>query len=145
MTKVDSNYKKTEKALYDYKFLKGYIELRKKDLAELDYQGVSATRLSLAKSDNRKISDPVGDEFESLERIKETWGKEIKIKENVISSIDYAISLLDDGERKIVEMKYKKCIRYKDIASFLGYSERQIIRINKRIIEKVGIVLFGIE
>lgn len=105
MTKVDNNYKRTEKALYDYKFLKGYIELRKKDLAELDYQGVSATRLSLAKSNNRIISDPVADEFASFERIKESWGREIKIKENIMSNIDYAISILDDCERKIVEMK----------------------------------------
>ncbi|MFZ7119499.1 MAG: hypothetical protein ACOWWH_00930 [Eubacteriaceae bacterium] len=143
MTNTNNNYKKTERALYDYKFLKGYIELRKQDLAELQYQGVSASRLSLAKSANRQISDPVGDEFELMEKVKTRWAEEIKIKENIIYKIDYAVSLLGEFEKRIVEMKYKKGMRYDDIAMHLGYSRRQIIRINKKSIGNISVVLYG--
>lgn len=143
MTRVDDNYKRTEKALYAYKFLKGYIELRKKDLAELEYQGVSATRLSLAKTSNSNPSDPVGDEFEMMEKVKSNWQEEIKLKEDIIYNIDYAISLLGECEKKIVEMKYKKGMRYNDIAMHLRYSRRQIIRINKRSIQSISAILYG--
>lgn len=63
MARLDDNYKNTERILYDYKVTKGYIELRKKDLAELEYQGVSAISLSLAKPSNTQTTDPVSEEF----------------------------------------------------------------------------------
>ena len=144
MDKADNkNYKMSEKALYDYKFLLRYIELRKKDIEELDYQGVSAAVLSLAKSDNRTISDPVSNEFFDVEKIKNTWTKEIKKNEIKINKIDRALDLLNEVERKIIEMRYFECIRVYIIADELGYCDKQVSRIKKNAINKISIVLFG--
>jgi len=144
MVEIDYKFKQTEKALYDYNFLKGYIELRNKDLLELtEYQGVSASALSLTKASNSKVSDPTAGEVIDMEKVRETWAKSIKVKESFIFKIDYAMTLLNEIEKQIIEMKYLKGIRSYIIADDLGYSPRQINRIKKNTIDKISIILWG--
>ena len=142
MARLDDNYKNTERILYDYKVMKGYIELRKKDLAELKYQGVSAISLSLAKPSNTKTSDPVSEEFLSVEKIKARWEQEIKRREEIIYKVDYAISLLKEHEKKIVKLRYIEGKTHEQISAFVDYSPRQVMRIRKKCIQKISMVLF---
>lgn len=144
MDKVaNKNYQRTEKELYDYEFLKKYITLRKRDLEELVYEGVRGTSLSPDKISTNTISDTVSKEFFKIEKISESWRKEIKKNESKVNKINVALDLLNDIERKIIELKYFKCLRVYAIAEELDYSEKQIGRIKKNAINKISIVLWG--
>lgn len=140
---VNKNYQRTEKELYDYEFLKKYISLRRKDLEELVYEGVSGTALSEDSISTNRISDPVAKEFFKIEKISEAWRKEIKKNESKVNKINVAVGLLNDIEKSIIEKKYFKCLRIYEIAKDLDYSEKQISRIKKNAINKISIVLWG--
>lgn len=53
-------------------------------------------------------------------------------------SISKALDLLTEIERNIVVMRYKKRMRWTEIAEALNYSEKSILRINAQIIEKIA-------
>ncbi|MBF7097592.1 sigma-70 RNA polymerase sigma factor region 4 domain-containing protein [Alkalibacter mobilis] len=139
---TSDKYRQTERVLYDYKFIKGYVELRKQDLQELEYEGVKALQYSETMSGSGEISDPVAREFEIIEKQRFLLKKAIAEKELIIKKIDYALHILSDLERNIVEMKYFKGIRNYDIADCLGYSKKQIERINKSTIYNISSMIW---
>lgn len=135
-------YKQMEKMLYDYKYTKGYIELRKADLQALEYEGVKAVQYSTPSVQTSGISDPVAMEFERLEKQRDFLQRTIREKERAIEKIDFAVKLLDDIEQKIIEMKYFKGSRNQSIADNLGYSKKQIERIKKKAIHRLISVIW---
>lgn len=139
---TNEKYRQTERLLYDYKFIKGYVELRKQDLKDLEYEGVKALQFSDPAIKSSGISDPVAREFELLEKQRAFLQQVILEKERILNRIDYALGLLNDTESKIIEMKYFKCVRNYDIADSLGYSRKQIERINKNTIQHIGTIIW---
>lgn len=135
-------FRQTEKLLYNYKFIKGYVELRKRDLQDLEYNGVKAIQYSDPAVKSNIISDPVAREYESIEKQRLFLQRVIMEKERIIERIECALGLLNDVENRIIEMKYFKGVRNNDIADNLGYSRKQIERIKKSAVQHIGVVLW---
>lgn len=139
-------YKGTEKILYNYNYLKANLEIKLKELHEIqlddgvsgiNYEGVSTCK-------TYKISQPVEDiailNLEMINSIKQN----IKKLKSKINSIEMSLSLLSDEEREIIQMKYFDSMNWPQISSKVNMSERHAQRIKNNAINKMKVGLFGI-
>ena len=139
-------YKGTEKILYNYNYLKANLEIKLKELHEIqlddkvsgiNYEGVSTYK-------TYKISQPVEDiAVLNLEMINSIT-QNIKKLKSKINSIEMSLSLLSDEEREIIQMKYFDSMNWIQISDKINISERQAHRIKHNAINKIKIGLFGI-
>lgn len=138
-----NNYKKTERLLENYRALKGYVEMKGKELEEIEYQGISAMELGEKTSKTYKINDPVFEEVASMDQCKEKIKQEIEKKDRVVRKIDFALSKLDDTQRKIIELKYIKGKQWWEIGAEVCYSERWCKHLRTKAINKMAIIIYG--
>ena len=139
-------YKGTEKILYNYNYLKANLEIKLKELHEIqlddgvsgiNYEGVSTCK-------TYKISQPVeAAAILNLEMINSIT-QNIKKLKSKINSIEMSLSLLSDEEREIIQMKYFDSMNWIQISDKINISERQAHRIKHNAINKIKIGLFGI-
>ena len=83
--------------------------------------------------------------YQAVEKIIDIYAKQIAEWENKLQNlfnqkneIESMLDRLDSTERKIIELKYIKNLKWYQVAMKVGYSERQCKRINKRILEKMS-------
>ncbi|SKB28425.1 phage transcriptional activator, RinA family [Acetoanaerobium noterae] len=139
-------YKGTEKILYNYNYLKANLEIKLKELHEIqlddgvsgiNYEGVSTCK-------TYKISQPVEDiAVLNLEMINSIT-QNIKKLKSKINSIEMSLSLLSDEEREIIQMKYFDSMNWPQISNKVNMSERHAQRIKNNAINKMKVGLFGI-
>ena len=117
--KYDSNlYRAVEGMLYNYKKLKAQIKNIELDIEERenDYSTLSAVQY-----------DNASEELKYLQAKKRS--KEIQIER-----IDNMLSVLNEDEKKLIEMRYFDNIPYKDIADILCKSDSWLQELRKKII-----------
>ncbi|WP_417203731.1 sigma factor-like helix-turn-helix DNA-binding protein [Acetoanaerobium sticklandii] len=139
-------YKGTEKILYNYNYLKANLEIKLKELHEIqlddgvsgiNYEGVSTCK-------TYKISQPVeAAAILNLEMINSIT-QNIKKLKSKINSIEMSLSLLSDEEREIIQMKYFDSMNWPQISNKVNMSERHAQRIKNNAINKMKVGLFGI-
>lgn len=139
-------YKGTEKILYNYNYLKANLEIKLKELHEIqlddgvsgiNYEGVSTCK-------TYKISQPVETaSILNLEMINSIT-QNIKKLKSKINSIEMSLSLLSDEEREIIQMKYFDSMNWPQISNKVNMSERHAQRIKNNAINKMKVGLFGI-
>lgn len=121
---IIKNYYKVKKLENKLKFELGLLEEHNEKLKE--YQDWDENNKELRKrieNNNKKIID-----------------KQIKINDiiNEIIEIQYIIESLDDEEKKIVELKYKKKETYEFMEREIGMSKATITRRLKKIFNKLN-------
>lgn len=140
-------FKKTEKILYNYNYLKANLDFKKSELDELksedgirvvDYQ-------STPTSKTYKISQPVEDKaILNMERQNSITVTINKLKSK-INSIEKSLTFLNNEERKIIEFRYINSMNWIQISQEINISERQAQRIKTKAIDKLKIAFFGLE
>lgn len=146
---MDNNlYCKVEGILYKVPQLKIEIENLKIDLEEIrEYEGIRGA------SDNEKAGSPTyaitsSVETEALNRIEKLAEREDHIKrklaykERELQRIENALSVLTEGEKLLLELRYFKRYSVDRVCEILDISERSFIRRRKDIIVKRLIPLY---
>lgn len=137
------NYKKAERLLESYKALKGYIEIKKKDLEEAEYQGISAVCLNEKTGKTYKINDPVFNEVVNMVKYKEEIEKEINKNQSLINKVDRALKKIPNEERKILELRYFEGMQWWEVISIIPQSERWCKELRNRGLRKVSVYIYG--
>lgn len=137
------NYKRVENLLRNYRTLKDHIEIKKKELEELEPDGVSAIELEERTSKTYKINDPVFQEAVAMEKEKEKIKKQIKKKEKIIGGIDFALEKLDYREREIIKLRYIEGKQWWQVGAEVHYSPRWCKEIRTEAINKMAVIIYG--
>ena len=142
--KIDKQFKKAERKLYDYTGLKSDVECLEYELEmlEKEYEGCKAiTYSSETTGITNNITDTVYEELIRREKDILDKTKKINKKKIQIKRVEAAMSLLDEKEKKIVEARYFSNDRRKNnwnhIAKMTGYCDRQCVNIRDGLIEKI--------
>lgn len=142
--KKDVLFQKAEGKLYNYNKIQVEIKCLEyeKEMLKEEYEGCKAITYSSEKTGiTNDITDSVYRELirkekEILDKTKKIARKKLQIKK-----IDEAITLLDETEKKILDIKYFTCERrksnWKYVGKQVGYSERQCISIRDEMINKI--------
>lgn len=146
--KVDKQFKKAERKLYDYTGLKADVECLEYELEILkeEYEGCKAiTYSSETIGITNNITDTVYEELIRREKFILDKTKKINKKKIQIKRVEAAIGLLDETEKKIVEARYFSNDRRKNnwnhISKMTGYCDRQCVNIRDGLIEKIKNIL----
>ena len=142
--KLDKQFKKAERKLYDYTGLKADVECLEYELeiSKQEYEGCKAiTYYSETTGITNNITDTVYEELIRREKDILDKTKKINKKKIQIKRVEAAMSLLDETEKKIVEARYFSNDRRKNnwnhIAKMTGYCDRQCVNIRDGLIEKI--------
>lgn len=147
--KVDKQFKKAERKLYDYTGLKADVECLEYELEILkeEYEGCKAITYSSETTIGitNNITDTVYEELIRREKFILDKTKKINKKKIQIKRVEAAIGLLDETEKKIVEARYFSNDRRKNnwnhISKMTGYCDRQCVNIRDGLIEKIKNIL----
>lgn len=142
----DKLYRSVEGMLYNYKNLKAQIKNIELDIEEKlnNYDTLSAVQYdkdSISKTNkfNSEVENKVI-EIDSKEIDKEIKFLQAKkrSKEIQVERIDNILSVLQEEERKLIELRYFKSMQFKDIADILLKSDLYLQQLRRKIIiEKI--------
>lgn len=141
----DPLYKKTEAILYNYNVTKAEI---KNINLEIEYMKNNYGELNSISYEERikptnKFSSIVENEFINKDyEIKKLENKK-RLKELEIEKVNIALSVLDERERIIVEMRYFEKYNNKQVAAKVYLSDEYTSKVNNRAINKIAKLLFG--
>ena len=142
----DKLYRSVEGMLYNYKNLKAQIKNLELDIEEKlnDYDTLSAVQYDKdAISKTNKFNSEVENKVMQLD--KNNVNDEIKFlqakkrsKEIQVERIDNILTVLQEEERKLIELRYFKSMQFKDIADILLKSDLYLQQLRRKIIiEKI--------
>lgn len=128
------------------------LSLARKYLSRARLIGIEIESLREARRQAWEYATKVTAEYGDGERVRSTAEKkmaeyaeyagliESKIGElyRVSEEIEKAISALDDPEQSVLRMHYIQCLPFWKVGVKLSYSERQVLRINKRALFKIA-------
>ena len=142
----DKLYRSVEGMLYNYRNLKAQIKNLELDIEEKlnDYDTLSAVQYdkdSISKTNkfNSEVENKVI-EIDSKEIDKEIKFLQAKkrSKEIQVERIDNILSVLQEEERKLMELRYFNGMQFKDIADILLKSDLYLQQLRRKIIiEKI--------
>jgi len=139
-------YRVIESMLYKYTPLKNEIKNIELEIEELrnDYHGCGAISYDEKSSPTYKFSSSVENEIESKNK-KITYLEKLKrSKEIQVEKINNALEVLDQQQRKIIELRYlnPKKIGWFHIADILGVSDVTCRNIKLKAINAIIPVVF---
>lgn len=107
MDKEQDLYKKTDRVLFNYKMIKAEINNIDIDIEELraEFDGLKAIGYEERTSPTNAFNSSVENEILKKEKEINRLLKERKSKERLINKIDNALTVLDDEEKKIIELR----------------------------------------
>lgn len=136
-------YKKAEWLLYNYKKLKAEvknIEIEIEDIKNT-YIGANAIDPSQEPIKSNKITSMVENEVLDKERRIE-YLESIKFsKENQIKKVDNALEILNEDDRKIIELRYFERIPNYKVAQRFNMTEEGCSARKRRIVENIKDIL----
>lgn len=135
-------FQKTEKLLYELKFLKGAIEVKRERLSGLHNAPVLLSKKETGV--NVQSTKKYLAEVEKIENMIENCENEIKRLEHVISMTERALkNIEDDRYYKIIELKYFEEMTLEYVAEKFGVDERTIRRQKNRLINRLRALIFS--
>lgn len=129
-------YKKAEKMLYDYPYLKIEVKNLELDIEELksEFEGVRSISYDEKSGPTNKFNSDVENEIIIREKKISNLIKLKNSKERQILKINNILSILSEDEKKIIELRYFKNLHFKEISSVLANSEKNLMRKRKKVI-----------
>jgi RNA polymerase sigma factor (sigma-70 family) len=138
------SYKKAEWLLYNYKKLKAEIKNIDIEIEDIKntYVGVSAIDISKDNlSKTYKITSIIENEILDKERRIERL-ESIKLKkENQVKKVDNALEILNEDDRKIIELRYFERIPNYKVAQRFNMTEEGCSARKRRIVENIKDIL----
>ena len=135
-------FQKTEKLLYNLKFLKGAVDVKRKRLLGLKNDPVLLSKKEIGV--NVRVTKKYLSEVEKLENLIEEQEKDILRIENVIEMTETALDeIKGDKYYKIIEMKYFEEVTIEYIAEKIDVDEKTVRRNKNRLVKQIQTMLFS--
>lgn len=135
-------FQRTEKLLYELKYLKGALEVKRERLSGLHNAPVLLSKKETGV--NVQATKKYLSEVEKIENMIENCENEIKRLEHVISMTENALkNIQDDKYYKIIELKYFEEMTLEYVAEKFGVDERTIRRQKNRLINRLRALIFS--
>ena len=140
--KVLSPFQKTEKLLFELKYLKGAIDVKHKHIAGLKNDPVLLSKKEIGV--NVQSSKKYLSEVEKIENKIEKLEKEIERLQIVVEMTEKALDTIrEDKYFKIIEMKYFEELTFEYIAEILDVSIITAKRHKNRLINRLRAIIFS--
>jgi hypothetical protein len=140
--KVLSPFQKTEKLLFELKYLKGAIDVKYKHIAGLKNDPVLLSKKEIGV--NVQSSKKYLSEVEKIENKIDKLEKEIERLQIVVEMTEKALDTIrEDKYFKIIEMKYFEELTFEYISEVLEIGERTAKRHKNRLITKLRTIIFS--
>lgn len=135
-------FQRTEKLLYELKYLKGAIEVKRERLSGLRNAPVLLQKKDLGV--NVQATKKYLSEVEKIENMIENCENEIKRLEHVVNMTENALkNIEDDKYYKIIELKYFEEMTLEYAAEEFNVDERTIRRQKNRLINRLRALIFS--
>jgi hypothetical protein len=135
-------FQKTEKLLYNLKYLKGAINVKRKRLSGLQNDPVLLSKKETGV--NVQESKKYLSEVEKLENLIENLENEIGRLENVVEMTEKALKEIEDDKYyKIIELKYFEEMTFEYISEKLEMGERTAKRHKNRLVKMLQMIIFS--
>lgn len=144
---MDNNFKKIERILYDYKYLKLYVENKEKLKNDIENEVPGSIRAvatdSIAVSRTNNVRSCV--ETEVLEKIKEITKIEKSMYEprGKIELIEKTLENMQPIYKELFEEKYIKEQRVDKIAQEMHVSEKTVYNLRNKLVKAMELAFFG--
>lgn len=140
--KVLSPFQKTEKLLFELKYLKGAIDVKHKHITGLKNDPVLLSKKEIGV--NVQGTKKYLSEVEKIENKIEKLEKEIERLQIVVEMTEKALGTIrDDKYFKIIEMKYFEELTFEYIAEYLRIDITTAKRNKNRLIKKLQTMIFS--
>ncbi|MDO4728450.1 MAG: hypothetical protein Q4B43_05525 [Bacteroidota bacterium] len=140
--KILSPFQKTEKLLFELKYLKGAIEVKNRYIKSLKNDPVLISKKEIGV--NVQESKKYLSEMEKIENQIEKIEKEIERLQIVVEMTEKALDTIrEDKYFKIIEMKYFEELTFEYISEVLEIGERTAKRHKNRLITKLRTIIFS--
>lgn len=135
-------FQRTEKLLYNLKFLKGALDVKSKKLAGFKNDPVLLQKKDLGV--NVQTTKKYLSEVEKIENMIERLEGDIKRLENVIEMTETALDEINgDKYYKVIEMKYFEEVTVEHIAEHLDIGETTVKRNKNRLVKRLHTIMFS--
>jgi len=135
-------FQRTEKLLYELKYLKGAIEVKRERLSGLQNDPVVLSKKETGV--NVQATKKYLSEVEKIENLIENCENEIKRLEHVVNMTENALkNIEDDKYYKIIELKYFGEMTLEYVAEKFGVDERTIRRQKNRLVNRLRTLIFS--
>lgn len=135
-------FQRTEKLLYELKYLKGAIEVKRERLSGLHNAPVLLSKKETGV--NVQATKKYLSEVEKIENMIEQCENEIKRLEHVISMTENALkNIEDDKYYKIIELKYFEEMTLEYVAGKFNVDITTIKRNKNRLINRLRALIFS--
>ena len=137
-----TSFQKTEKLLYELKFLKGALEVKREKLAGLKNDPVLLSKRETGV--NVQATKKYLPEIEKIENMIENCENEIKRLEHVVNMTENALkNIEDDKYYKIIELKYFEEMTLEYAAGKFNVDITTIKRNKNRLINRLRTLIFS--
>ncbi|MCY6958850.1 siderophore-interacting protein [Clostridium brassicae] len=133
-------HKKVEGILYNYKKMKAEIESIKIEIKDIEsqYEGVSGISYEEKTGPTNKFNSSVENEVTEKEYIISKLKRELNKKESIVKKVDNAINnVLNETEKKVIELKCFEGLQYKYIEQKLSINKDYACELKRKSIEKM--------
>lgn len=143
---IKDRYESVEAMLYNYKIMKVEIKNIDLDLNELEneYRGCGAVSFEEKTGQTYKFNSVVENELELKNKQIEYLKRMRDSKQRKIDKIDNALTILDEKQKKIIELRYfaNKKLGWFSICNKMELSDVTCRKIKKEAIKKLIPVIF---
>ena len=135
-------FHKTEKLLYNLKFLKGALDVKSKKLAGFKNDPVLLQKKDLGV--NVQVTKKYLSEVEKIENLIERLEGEIGRIQNVITSVEESLKNIENEKYyDVITMKYFEELTFEHIAEKLNITERTAKRQKNALVKKLEVQIFS--
>ena len=135
-------FQRTEKLLYNLKFLKGALDVKSKKLTGLKNDPVLLQKKDLGV--NVQTTKKYLSEVEKIENMIENCENEIKRLEHVVNMTENALkNIEDDKYYKIIELKYFEEMTLEYAAGKFNVDITTIKRNKNRLVNRLRVLIFS--
>lgn len=135
-------FQRTEKLLYELKYLKGAIEVKRERLSDLHNAPVLLSKKETGV--NVQLTKKHLSDIEKIENMIENCENEIKRLEHVVNMTERALKNIEnDKYYKIIELKYFEEMTLEYVAEKFKVDERTIRRQKNRLVNRLRVLIFS--
>lgn len=141
---MEDKFKKTEKALYNYKSDKSYLEMWKIELENFknDIEGVKAVSYDEKSAPTNKFNSDVENEVINRAKTFDLYKERMNEYSIKIMTVENALNILSARERIIIERRYFDKEKNINIAGELDLTEEYICDLKRGIVERLSNIMF---
>lgn len=133
-------YKKTDEILSNYKAIKAEINNLQLEIEEIssEYDGVKAVVYEERTGTTNAFNSSVENEILKKEKLINKLLKEKRSKEILINKVDNALTVLEEEEIKIIELRYFQKMGWNKIGILTNRDGDYCGRIKRKVVNKLS-------